>query len=573
MMDNTNLINEVRQANDIVSVISSYLPLVKKGKNYFGVCPFHDDTNPSMSVSPDKQIYKCFSCGASGNVFNFVMEYEHLDFKGALELLADKAGIKINNVRVKQENKYAKYYDMYDIALKLYQNNINTNQGVEVKEYLKKRMLDDEAIKYFKIGVSLKEQNQLVNILLDKKYSIKELEDLGLSYNNKDLYINRIMFPLFDVSGRVVGFSGRIYNTTSDSKYVNTKETVIFKKGEMLYNYHNAKDEARNLKYVIVVEGFMDVIRLHMAGYNNVVALMGTSLTKEQISLLKRLSNNIYLSLDGDDPGKKATYNVGLLLEKENINPKVIRLDNDYDPDTYIIEKGKESYQNLVEDAIPFSEYKIMYLKKDIDFNNIDDKSKYVSEVLKTINEEKDEIKREFLLDKLSKEVDLDVEILKNQLQKLGNCSKIETFEKKSVDKEKKDKYHIASYAILYYMLTNHEVINIYKKKLNFLPYKEERYLANEIIYYYEKYGDIEIADFITYLQDKQELKVVLDNILQEDFGKLDNLDLVYDYFKVIDEYSCALEIKGLKERMKKEIDPLEKAKLADQIRLIKMGS
>lgn len=572
-MDNTNLINEVRQANDIVSVISSYLPLVKKGKNYFGVCPFHDDTNPSMSVSPDKQIYKCFSCGASGNVFNFIMEYEHLDFKGALSLLANRAGIKLNNVKVKSDNKYAKYYEMYDIALRLYQNNINTNQGIEAKEYLKKRELDEEAIKYFKIGVSLKEQNQLVNILLDKKYSIKELEDLGLSYNNKDLYINRIMFPLFDVSGKVVGFSGRIYNSTSDSKYVNTKETVIFKKGEMLYNYHNAKEEARNLKYIILVEGFMDVIRLHMAGYNNVVALMGTSLTKEQISLLKRLSNNIYLSLDGDDPGKKATYNVGLLLEKENINPKVIRLDNDYDPDTYIIEKGKDSYQNLIDEAIPFSEYKIIYLRNGIDFNNIDEKSKYVNEVLKTINEVKDEIKREFLLDKLSKEVGLDVEILKNQLQKLENCSKIETFEEKSVVKEKKDKYQISSYAILYYMLTNHEVINIYKKKLNFLPYKEERYLANEIIYYYEKYGDIEIADFITYLNDKPELKVVLDNVLEEDFEKLKNLDLVYDYFKVIDEYSCNLEIKGLKERMKKEIDPIEKAKIADQIRLIKMGS
>ncbi len=572
-MDNTNLINEVRQANDIVSVISSYLPLVKKGKNYFGVCPFHDDTNPSMSVSPDKQIYKCFSCGASGNVFNFVMDYEHLDFKGALSLLADKAGIKLNNVKVKSENKYSKYYDMYDIALKLYQNNINTKQGIEAKEYLKKRELDEEAIKYFKIGVSLKEQNQLVNILLDKKYSIKELEDLGLSYNNKDLYINRIMFPLFDVSGRVVGFSGRIYNSTSDSKYVNTKETVIFKKGEMLYNYHNAKEESRNLKYVIVVEGFMDVIRLHIAGYNNVVALMGTSLTKEQISLLKRLSNNIYLSLDGDGPGKKATYNVGLLLEKENINPKVIRLDNDYDPDTYIIDKGKDSYQTLIDEAIPFSEYKIIYLKNGIDFSNIDEKSKYVNEVLKTINEVKDEIKREFLLDKLSKEVNLDVEILKNQLQKLENCSKIETFEKKSVTKEKKDKYRISSYAILYYMLTNHEVINIYKKKLNFLPYKEDRYLANEIIYYYEKYGDIEIADFITYLQDKPELKEVLDNVLEEEFDKLSNLDLVYDYFKVIDEYSCNLEINGLKERMKKETDPIEKAKLADQIRLIKMGS
>lgn len=566
-------INEVRQANNIVDVISSYIPLVKKGKNYFGICPFHDDNNPSMSVSEEKQIYKCFSCGASGNVFNFIMEYEHIEFKEALELLARRAGVILDHISIKTTNKFDNFYDMYDIASKLYQNNLNTSLGAEARIYLEKRSISEDAIKYFKIGVSSKEQDSLVKILLTKKYSIKEMEALGLSLNNKDLFINRIMFPLFDLSGKVVGFSGRIYNSKSDSKYVNTKETVIFTKGEILYNYHNAKESVRKEKYLIVVEGFMDVIRLYISGIYNVIALMGTSLTKQQLSLIKKLSHKVYLSLDGDNPGKSANYNVGLMLEKEKIDLKVIELNNDYDPDSYIVEKGKDSYINLIDAAISFGEYKTKYLKKDVDFTNIDEKTKYINTVLEEINKESDTIKQELLLDKLSKDVELDVEILKNQLQKFKKYSKIETFEQVPVKIAKLDKYKKASYAIIYYMLNDYSVVKLYQKKLNFLPFVEERYLANEIIYYNKTIGEIELADFYTYLQDKPELKTVLDNVLQNDFAKLDDVNLVDDYFKVIEEYNCNLEIKRLKELMKKESDPLEKAKLADKIRLIKMGS
>lgn len=572
-MNNMDKINEVRQANNIVDVISSYIPLVKKGKNYFGICPFHDDNNPSMSVSEEKQIYKCFSCGASGNVFNFIMEYEHIEFKEALELLARRAGVILDHISIKTTNKFDNFYDMYDIASKLYQNNLNTSLGAEARIYLEKRSISEDAIKYFKIGVSSKEQDSLVKILLTKKYSIKEMEALGLSLNNKDLFINRIMFPLFDLSGKVVGFSGRIYNSKSDSKYVNTKETVIFTKGEILYNYHNAKESVRKEKYLIVVEGFMDVIRLYISGIYNVIALMGTSLTKQQLSLIKKLSHKVYLSLDGDNPGKSANYNVGLMLEKEKIDLKVIELNNDYDPDSYIVEKGKDSYINLIDAAISFGEYKTKYLKKDVDFTNIDEKTKYINTVLEEINKESDTIKQELLLDKLSKDVELDVEILKNQLQKFKKYSKIETFEQVPVKIAKLDKYKKASYAIIYYMLNDYSVVKLYQKKLNFLPFVEERYLANEIIYYNKTIGEIELADFYTYLQDKPELKIVLDNVLQNDFAKLDDVNSVDDYFKVIEEYNCNLEIKRLKELMKKESDPLEKAKLADKIRLIKMGS
>ena len=336
-MNDNDLIKEVRSASNIVDVISSYLPLVKKGKNYFGVCPFHDDNNPSMSVSEDKQIYKCFSCGASGNVFNFVMDYEKIDFKSALYLLAKRSGINVSNNLVKTNNKNDKFYEIYNIAEKYYQNNLNTSLGLEAKSYLHNRGIDDELIKHFKIGLSLKEQDGLVNLLVKKNYSIKDISLIGLSNMDKDLYINRIMFPLFNTNGDTIGFSGRIYNTKSDSKYINTRETLIFKKGEILYNYHLAKDEARKEKSLIVVEGFMDVIRLYSIGVKNVVALMGTSLTKEQTTLIKRTSTNIILMLDGDNPGKKAIVNVGQILEEENLRVNVVALPEELDPDEYIL--------------------------------------------------------------------------------------------------------------------------------------------------------------------------------------------------------------------------------------------
>lgn len=477
-MNDNDLIKEVRSASNIVDVISSYLPLVKKGKNYFGVCPFHDDNNPSMSVSEDKQIYKCFSCGASGNVFNFVMDYEKIDFKSALYLLAKRSGINVSNNLVKTNNKNDKFYEIYNIAEKYYQNNLNTSLGLEAKSYLHNRGIDDELIKHFKIGLSLKEQDGLVNLLVKKNYSIKDISLIGLSNMDKDLYINRIMFPLFNTNGDTIGFSGRIYNTKSDSKYINTRETLIFKKGENLYNYHLAKDEARKEKSLIVVEGFMDVIRLYSIGVKNVVALMGTSLTKEQTTLIKRTSTNIILMLDGDNPGKKAIVNVGQILEEENLRVNVVALPEELDPDEYILKYGKENFINLLNNPIEYSEFKINYLKEGKDLTKIDEQSSYVNEVLQELSNIDDDIKKELILKKLEKEFNLDIEFLRNKLQNMQKSGKIETLKKPDdVKLIKLDKYQKATYAILNEMLNNYNAIKTYEKRLNYLPYETARYL------------------------------------------------------------------------------------------------
>lgn len=572
-MNNNDLIKEVRSASNIVDVISSYLPLVKKGKNYFGVCPFHDDNNPSMSVSEDKQIYKCFSCGASGNVFNFVMDYEKIDFKSALYLLAKRSGINVSNNLVKTNNKNDKFYEIYNIAEKYYQNNLNTSLGLEAKSYLHNRGIDDELIKHFKIGLSLKEQNGLVNLLVKKNYSIKDISLIGLSNMDKDLYINRIMFPLFNTNGDTIGFSGRIYNMKSDSKYINTRETLIFKKGENLYNYHLAKDEARKEKFLIVVEGFMDVIRLYSIGVKNVVALMGTSLTKEQTTLIKRTSTNIILMLDGDNPGKKAIVNVGQILEEENLKVNVVALPEELDPDEYILKYGKENFINLLNNPIEYSEFKINYLKEGKDLTKIDEQSSYVNEVLQELSNIDDDIKKELILKKLEKEFNLDIEFLRNKLQNMQKSGKIETLKKPDdVKLIKLDKYQKATYAILNEMLNNYNAIKTYEKRLNYLPYETARYLANEIIYYSKHEKDFVLADFITQVSDKEELALYLKEVLKYDneVVSMANFD---DYLKVIEEYKKNQEIKRLKELMKKEVDQEKKALIADKIRLVKMGS
>ncbi len=570
-MNSDEKIKEIRNAVDIVSVISSYIPLVKKGKNYFGVCPFHDDTNPSMSVSSEKQIYKCFSCGASGNVFNFVMDYEKVDFKEALNILSKISGIPLDNIYVSKPRKSEKFYKIYDLSCKYYQNNLSCEDGAVAKNYLYQRKIDDELIKVFKIGLS-KKGNNLTELLTKKDYSMKELELIGLTSNNRDLYQNRIMFPLFNITGEVVGFSGRIYNSKSDSKYINTKETPIFKKGELLYNYHLAKEEARKEKKLIIVEGFMDVIRLYSVGIKNVVALMGTALTKEQITLIKRVSNNIIISLDGDSPGKKACYNVGEALEETGFDVSVITLKENLDPDEFIIKYGKEEYQKLLDNPYSYNEFKVNYLKEGKDLTKIEDQTVYINNVLESLKNEEDEIKIELILKKITLEFGIDIDILRKKLQNIKKCSKIEAFKKVEVKKVSKDKYQKATYGILYYMLYNKECRKIYEKQLNYLPDETSRYLANEIIYMFKQDDNLLLADFITTLTDKPELKKLLDEVLNYE-QDLSNLGCFNEYITDIYGYNKNQEIKRLKDLMKKEVDPEKQALLAEKIRLVKIGS
>lgn len=398
-------LNELREKVDIVEIISNYIPLTPKGKNFFGVCPFHADHSPSMSVSREKQMYKCFSCGAAGNVFTFIQNYENVPFYEAAQLLANKVGISLAiPIKSEQKEKYTKEYEMMEIALKYYQNNLNTSLGEKAKKYLYNRNLEDEVIKDFEIGYAAS-THTLNKLLLKKGYTVLEMQKLGLVSTSKedyDIFFDRVMIPLYNLEGQVVGFTGRALDDTNTPKYLGSKESIIYKKGNLLFNYHRARESIKLNKEIILVEGNMDAIRLYASGIKNVVALMGTALTKEQIQIIKKLRCKVILMLDNDTAGEKATYDDGLLLEQENIDVLVVRLSGEKDPDSYIIKNGAEAITNNIKKAIPLQDFKLNYLKKDKNLQNTDDLVKYVKMVIADLNKKEDELLKEVTLKKLS---------------------------------------------------------------------------------------------------------------------------------------------------------------------------
>ena len=569
---NQDTVNELRNKLDIVEVISSYIPLSKKGRNYFGLCPFHDDHSPSLSVSSEKQIYKCFVCGESGNVFNFVMNYEHLSFPETVNLLAKNIGMEINLNIKKESNKYEHLYEIMNIANKFYQNNLYSSEGKLAREYLENRKLSNEIIKEFEIGLSLNNRDMLTNLLISKGHSLEELNSIDLSNTNHDSYINRVMFPLHDSVGRVIGFSGRIYNQSNMNKYQNTKETVLFKKREVLFNYHRAKDEVRKAKSVIVMEGFMAVIRSYTVGIKNCIATMGTALSNEQASLIKKMSSNIILCYDGDNAGRKATLASGEMFLKLNINPSVIILSDGLDPDDYILKYGEESFKNLIDNAISFTDYKIKALKSDYNLNDIEEKTNYVNTVLLEIKNERDEIKREIMLKNLASETDIWYNTLEKKLFELLEHEKpVLKKEEIIVHKNKKDGYFKAMETLVYFMLNSKSAITLVDNSNVYIPNKEIRLIINEIISYYNRYGEISEADFYSYLENRQELFDVLKRILSTDYPSDFDDKLVNENLLAIKNYNVALEIERLEELIKKEVDIDEQMKLMDKILKLKM--
>ena len=570
-----NIANTIREKIDIVDIIGERLPLTKKGKNYWGICPFHDDNNPSMSVSRDKQIYKCFSCGAAGNVFNFIMNYDHMDFRDALVYLGNRCGVDVKGVKKSSSNtRFNKMYEAYDISLKYYVNNLNSGAGKKAREYLNNRKIDDKLIKKYEIGLSLVNSNDLTNLLIKKDFDISMINEIGLSNDKHDVYNDRIMFPLHDTYGKCVGFSGRIYDSSSDSKYVNTKESPIFKKGEMLYNYHRVKEECRKKNYVIVMEGFMDVIRASSVGINNCIALMGTSMTKEQLNLIKRLSSNIILCLDGDDAGVNATLKNGELFLNEGIEVKVINLPNPDDPDTYILNNGKDKFLSLIDNSILFNDFKLAKLKENVNFNKVSEKSDYINAVLKELAKSDDDVRIEIVLKDLEKEYNIGYNTLELQLEKYKKKSskKEVVVPEKKVVLKKKSKYEKAVCAIIYYMLNNDWVIDEVKKaKLNILD-NNYRITVTEIIYYYDTNGYINVADFYTYISDREDTKNIVDEVINIKMPDMITKDELKDYFEVVRSYCKKKEIERLNDLISKEVDPLEQAKLADKIRKLRMG-
>ena len=554
-----------RKAN-IVDIIRDYVPLTQRGKNYFGICPFHDDHNPSMSVSPEKGVYKCFVCGNAGNVFNFVMEYEKVSFYEAVKIVADKIGVSIDISTSKKENtKKSPLYDIYNISYKFYQNNLNTVYGKDAKKYLLDRKIDEDVIKNFNIGLSLSD-SELCNALKAKGFKDDDIVLSGVAVQNGnniyDIYKNRIMFPLYDLEGNVVGFSGRIYNQKSESKYINTKETEIFKKGELLYNYHIAKKEARKEKNIIVVEGFMDVIRLSTIGIVNVVATMGTAVTKYQLNLIQKLAPNITLMFDGDKAGEKATNAFIELANGNDSNIKVVRLEDNLDPDEYILTKGKDKMIYNLSHAQSVYDYKLSTYKENIDFNDSKEVSNYINVMIKEFEKIDDDIVREIEIKKLSESTNVSYDLIKSKL-KDSEKKVIITHKPKNI---KINKYEKASKYILYRMINDNNMILYYFNNLSYLPNDTERKLASEIVLFYKKFNSFNLSDFIIYLEDKKELINLVIDISDLKYTEDELNDNIDNYFDVIKESLYNNQIVKLTSELKNESNSVKRMEIAQKI-------
>ena len=569
-----DVILDIKSKVNIVDVISEYLPVEQKGKNYFAICPFHDDHNPSMSISPEKQIYTCFVCGASGNVFNFVANYEKVSFVSAVKKVAQKVGINLD-INVKddykpQDTKYDKYYKMFDITNKYYQNNIKSVYGKKAIEYLHNRKIDDDIINEFEIGLSMNDNN--VSKLLEKKgYDVNELIDIGLCGKKDnfiyDIFRNRIMFPLYNLDGKPVGFSGRIYNGEKDSKYVNSKESIIFKKGNLLYNYHRALSHAREKHQIIVVEGFMDVIRLYTIGIKNVVATMGTAITKEHANLLMKLSKNIVLCFDGDKAGEKATISALDALEKIGITPKIIRLEDDLDPDDYIIKKGSDAYLTHLNNPMSSVVFKINIDKSKTNFNDYNEISTYLKNVSKELEKIDDKVVYELTVNKLSKETGVSCDTINDMVKSMPK-NEIKVITKRT--SLKKDKYQKAEEYLVHYMLRNVDAVLIYQNNVSYLNDPILSKIAMQILEFYEINRYINITDFTIFLEDKTDLiekSLIIDDLRLPDEV---NVDILMDYVKTIDEGILKREIEKTKKQIKEEMDVAKKISLTEKLRNLK---
>lgn len=580
-----NDFHRIQSHADIVEIIKSYIPLESHGKNYFGVCPFHDDHSPSMSVSPEKQIYKCFVCGATGNVFNFVENYLGLSFLEAVKIVADKVGETFTIRENKEDQKNSKYYDIMNLATLFYQNNLRTNAGAEARKYLHDRGLNDEIIKDFSIGLALPNNDSLYKLLSNKKIADADLNALGLIATGDtgvyDLFRNRIIFPLKSPTGKVNGFSGRIYNTNSQSKYINTRETIIFKKRENLYNYHLAAPVARQEKFIVICEGFMDAIRIYSVGIKNVVATMGTALAKEQVALLKKLNCKVIIVMDNDAAGELATMSLGEELLKENIDMGVVRLTGKKDPDEYILTYGVGAFRDNLKNPMSYPEFMSIALRKNKNLSNPTELTQYIDEMIKMISNSKNDLLIEITLNKLADEFHLDRELLKSRIKdrdiELDVKVPVKNDEEKQVEEKKtkksSSKFSKAFRTMLYYMMNDTDAMRMFMHYHLDLPKCKYRLVSNNLIYYFELNREIDFADYLSFSEGYPEVAEVVRDIIKDIHIEEFTIDDVEAVILVIKDILDKERIEELKREMKVELDVNRKKRLFEEIIEIKKGS
>lgn len=581
-------INEIRQSVDIVDVIGSYLSLEKKGRNYVALCPFHDDSRPSMSISPEKQIYMCFVCHNGGNVFSFLKDYLKISYIEAVKKVAEIGQVDLSEYHLEEtkrpvNEKLQPLFKMHEEAAKIYSHYLNTRLGISAKEYLSSRKIDDDIITTFQIGFAPNE-NILVKAFEKLEFTKIDMYRSGLvieSSKGYDRFTNRIVFPLHNQDGRVVGFSGRIFGTSQgEAKYMNSPESEIFIKGDILYNYHRVKESVRKAGYVIVCEGFMDVIALYKAGIENAIAIMGTALTKGHMQAMHRLTKNIHLCLDGDSAGKAATIKCLDVLEQNGFTVKVIALPKDKDPDEVLEEHGQEELVAIFKTPISPIEFKMTYYYDMSNMANYEERKNYLETMIASISLIDDPIDRDYYVEQLVKKSGFSKDTITNLLHNKEQHipKKIEPTFKQT--KKLLSKYIKAERDLLYYMMEDRNVALRYEAQGGYMFNQIYKLIASYIVNYYRKQNILEVADFIDSIKYSDGIKD--ENIVQNiiDISQLElpsikqisddrevyNYQVIDDYIKIIKENTLRLHIEELNTALINTYDPKQKAKILEEI-------
>lgn len=414
-----DIIEQVKNENDIVNIISEKVPLKKKGANYWGICPFHGEKTPSFSVSRDKQIYKCFGCGAGGNVFSFFMATENISFPEAVRKLAQRVGIEIpedNKVKTEEDILKETVENINREAARFFHSNLKENS--KAQEYLKNRMISPEIVIRFGLGFAKDSWDDLKKHLLEKGYTNENLKVSGLFGESKgriyDRFRNRLIFPVQDHRGRVIGFGARVLDD-SKPKYLNSPETPVFHKGTNLYGIYQLLKDNKKEDYVIICEGYMDCIALHQGGITNAVAALGTALTEYQARLLKRYFKKVIVSFDADEAGRLATLRGLDILSKEGLEVKILKIPDGKDPDDFIKSHGEKGFRNLIDNALTLMDFKIIEARRGLNLNKDEDKIKYFT-ILKPLFTSLDPVERDVYIGKVADDIGVSKESIYQSL-------------------------------------------------------------------------------------------------------------------------------------------------------------
>ena len=418
------IIEQVRQNNDIVEIISQYVHLTRKGRNYFGLCPFHNEKSPSFSVSPERQIFHCFGCGVGGNIYTFLMKIEGIGFKDAIEQLAEKANIQLPRIENPEEDRKeelkAKIYKINQFTAEFYHQNLYKPTAKNAQEYVKKRKLTQNTLETFKIGFSGK-YDELYKSLKSQGFGEKEILESGLVIKNDrgqfiDMYRNRFMIPICDVRGRVIAFGGRVLDD-SKPKYINSPENVVYSKGRHLFGLNVAKKDCS--KKLLIVEGYMDAISLYQRGITNVVAALGTALTEQQGWLLRKSTEQVILGFDADGAGQTAVARSMEILQKMGCDMRVLQIEGAKDPDEFVLKFGEGRFKLAMDNAISLVEFKVKNLSKNINLENASDKIKFLNEIAKILAKVDNTMEREIYIDKIASNYQISKEAIYAEVNKL----------------------------------------------------------------------------------------------------------------------------------------------------------